>query len=149
MLAWGCQTAAKFAETTVASLGPTERLPVAQRDVLGVGVALVLVVPALGVLQPLLGQALEERVDELVVLTDAGRREPAGQEQRVGPVDLLGVEQVLHQGPYSEVPAAYRAAEAWLVDNGWEAAGPPWESYLDGPEAAEPRTLVHLPCRPR
>ena len=74
--------------------------------------------------------------------------EPAG---RVVPSSLpVGtVIQVLHQGPYSEVPAAYRAAEAWLVDNGWEAAGPPWESYLDGPDVAEPRTLVHLPCRPR
>ena len=63
--------------------------PVAERDVLGVGAALVLVVPALGVLQALLGQALEERVDELVVLADPGRREAAGQEERVDPVDLV------------------------------------------------------------
>jgi effector-binding domain-containing protein len=56
--------------------------------------------------------------------------------------------QVMHRGPYSEVPAAYRAAEAWLVDNGWEATGPPWETYLDGPEVVEPRTVVHVPCRP-
>ncbi len=56
---------------------------------------------------------------------------------------------VLHQGPYSAVTQAYQAAEAWLVDNGWEATGPPWETYLDGPEVAEPRTMVYLPCRPR
>ena len=61
--------------------------------------ALVLVVPALGVLQPLLGQALEERVDELVVLADPGGREAAGQEQRVDPVDLVDVQQVLDQRP--------------------------------------------------
>ena len=48
-------------------------VPVTQPGVLGVRAALVLVVPALGVLQALLGQALEERVDELVVLPDAGR----------------------------------------------------------------------------
>ena len=28
------------------------------------------------------------------------------------------------------------------------AAGAPWESYIDGPEVAEPRTLVYLPCKP-
>jgi effector-binding domain-containing protein len=57
--------------------------------------------------------------------------------------------QVLHRGSYGEVRAAYEAAEAWLVDNGWEATGPAWETYLDGPEVAEPRTVVYLPCRPR
>ena len=81
--------------------------PVAERDVLGVGGALVLVVPALGVLQPLLGQALEERVDELVVLADPGRREAAGQEQRVDPVDLVDVEQVLDQRPLGPEAVAH------------------------------------------
>lgn len=55
---------------------------------------------------------------------------------------------VLHRGPYAEVAAAYRAAEAWLGENGWVATGPPWEAYLDGPEVAQPRTIVHVPCRP-
>jgi effector-binding domain-containing protein len=57
--------------------------------------------------------------------------------------------QVLHRGSYGEIRAAYEAAEAWLVDNHWEPAGPPWETYLDGPEVPEPRTVVSLPCRPR
>lgn len=57
--------------------------------------------------------------------------------------------QVLHQGPYSGVAAAYEAAETWLVNNNWESTGPPWETYLDGPEVAEPRTVVYFPCRPR
>lgn len=56
---------------------------------------------------------------------------------------------VLHKGPYSAVPAAYEATEAWLVENNWEATGPAWETYLDGPEVAEPRTIVFVPCRPR
>lgn len=49
--------------------------------------------------------------------------EPAG---RVVPSSLpVGPAiQVLHQGPYSAVAAAYRATEAWLVDNNWEATGP-------------------------
>src|SRR5690606_12691794 len=74
-------------------------VPVTEADLLVLHDPLVLVVPPLGVLQPLLRQALEERVDELVVLPDPGRGEAAGQEQRVAPVDLAGVEQVLHQGP--------------------------------------------------
>ena len=56
---------------------------------------------------------------------------------------------VRYKGPYSGVKPAYEAAEAWLVANGWEATAPPWEAYLDGPEVAEPRTNVYLPCRPR
>jgi len=56
---------------------------------------------------------------------------------------------VLHRGAYSEVAAAYGAAEAWLVDHEWEATAPAWECYLDGPEVPEPRTIVHMPCRPR
>jgi effector-binding domain-containing protein len=77
----------------------------------------------------------------------AGPAVPAG---RVVPATLPGgrVAIVLHRGPYSEVAAAYRAAEAWLVQNSWEATGAPWEAYLDGPEVAEPRTIVHVPCRP-
>jgi effector-binding domain-containing protein len=55
---------------------------------------------------------------------------------------------VLHRGAYDAVAAAYDAATSWLADNGYVPAGEPWESYLDDPEVAEPRTLVHMPCRP-
>jgi effector-binding domain-containing protein len=57
--------------------------------------------------------------------------------------------QVLHRGPYAEVAAAYQAAEAWLAGRGWDASATPWESYLDDPEVAEPRTVVSMPFRPR
>ena len=56
--------------------------------------------------------------------------------------------QVLHRGGYGEVGSAYQAAQDWLAANGWQVAGSPWEAYLDGPEVPEPRTLVHMPCRP-
>jgi effector-binding domain-containing protein len=56
---------------------------------------------------------------------------------------------VLHRGPYDQVAGAYHAAEAWLAEHDWEFAAPPWEAYLDGPEVAEPRTIVHVPARPR
>ncbi len=56
---------------------------------------------------------------------------------------------VLHQGDYGSVAAAYDEAFAWAGAHGYVPSGPPWESYLDGPEVAQPRTVVHLPCRPR
>ena len=54
---------------------------------------------------------------------------------------------VMNVGPYETVAPAYFAVEAWLREHGWAPAGAPWESYLDGPEVAAPRTLVTWPCR--
>ena len=34
-----------------------------------------------------------------------------------------------------------------LTDEGYELSGAPWESYLDDPTVAEPRTEVFMPCR--
>lgn len=77
-----------------------------------------------------------------------------GQLRPVGRVELTTLPGgpalvVMHRGAYSEVAAAYGAAEAWLTEHGWEATTPAWECYLDGPEVPEPRTIVHMPCRPR
>lgn len=54
---------------------------------------------------------------------------------------------VLHRGSYADVAAAHVAGQEWLCANQWSATGAPWEAYL-GPEVAEPRTIVHWPCRP-
>jgi len=77
-----------------------------------------------------------------------------GQVRPVGRVELTTLPGgpavvVLHRGAYSEVAAAYGAAEAWMAENDWQATGAAWEAYLDGPEVPEPRTIVHVPCRPR
>lgn len=53
----------------------------------------------------------------------------------------------VHVGHWSELDAAYRALVEWAVDNGYAPSSAPWESYLDGPEAAEPRTEVFLPLQ--
>lgn len=55
---------------------------------------------------------------------------------------------VVHRGDYGGVAAAYEAVARWVVSHGYVSTEPPWESYLDGPEVAEPRTVVYLPCRP-
>lgn len=72
---------------------------------------------------------------------------PAG---RVVPATLPGGQTllVLHRGPYDGVSAAYQAATDWIAENDWRATAAPWEAYLDGPEVAEPRTIVHVPCSP-
>lgn len=53
----------------------------------------------------------------------------------------------LHVGEYQALGAAYEAVTKWLIDNGFVAAGEPWECYLDGPEVASPRTEVYFPFR--
>ena len=55
---------------------------------------------------------------------------------------------VMHRGVEVDVAAAVNGGREWLAANRWTAAGAPWEVYLDGPEVAEPRTLICIPCRP-
>lgn len=71
---------------------------------------------------------------------------PAG---RVVSCELPGgpTAQVMHKGGYGEVAAAYEAAVEWVDEHRYAATAPPWETYLDGPDVAEPRTVVSLPCR--
>lgn len=67
----------------------------------------------------------------------------------VVPMDLPAgtVAQTMHVGAYDEVNAAYEALVAWINAEGYQVAGDPWESYLDGPEVAKPRTVIRMPCR--
>ena len=55
---------------------------------------------------------------------------------------------VMHRGVDVDVASAVNGGREWLAANRWTAAGAPWEVYLDGPEVAEPRTLIYMPCRP-
>jgi len=56
------------------------------------------------------------------------------------------VAQTMHVGPYDGIGAAYEATIGYLENEGYRQTGDPWESYLDGPEVAEPRTLLFVPC---
>ncbi|HQF99324.1 MAG TPA: GyrI-like domain-containing protein, partial [Candidatus Aminicenantes bacterium] len=47
----------------------------------------------------------------------------------------------LHVGPYEKVGEAYQKAGAYLERNGWKAAGPPVEFYLNNPEEVPPENL--------
>ena len=68
---------------------------------------------------------------------------------RVVPGELAAgpAARVMHKGRYDGVAGAYQSAVDWVRGHGYVATAPPWETYLDGPEVAEPRTVVCLPCR--
>jgi effector-binding domain-containing protein len=55
---------------------------------------------------------------------------------------------LLYRGPYEGIAEAYADGEKWLADHRLTASARPWESYVDEPGVAEPRTVVHLPYRP-
>ena len=69
---------------------------------------------------------------------------------RVVPTTLQGgsVATTMHVGAYDKVAQAYNALMAWLPQHDMRAVGDPMEIYLDGPEVAEPRTIVRVPCEP-
>jgi effector-binding domain-containing protein len=74
---------------------------------------------------------------------------PVAPSGRVEPCQLPAgpAARVVHRGDYGGVAVAYETVAAWVASHGYVATEPPWESYLDGPEVAEPRTVVYLPCR--
>lgn len=51
----------------------------------------------------------------------------------------------LHVGPYDRLPEAFHAVIEWTQANGCTIVADPWESYLDGPDVAQPRTKVCFP----
>lgn len=68
---------------------------------------------------------------------------------RVEPDALPGgyAARILYRGDYAGVGEAYEVLRAWVEQHGYVSTGPAWESYLDGPEVPEPRTVIQLPCR--
>lgn len=47
----------------------------------------------------------------------------------------------LHVGPYQGLTEAYAALAAWMEENGYEAAGPAYEFYLNDPQSTAPEAL--------
>ena len=75
---------------------------------------------------------------------------PAAEDGSVVPVTLQGGSAVVavHGGAWTDIVAAYSAVAAFMAEHGLEAAGAPWETYLDGPEVQLHRTVLRAPCRP-
>ena len=55
----------------------------------------------------------------------------------------------MHIGSYRAVAGAYGALEKWISEHGYQPAGMPWETYLDGPEVMNPRTVITWPIERR
>lgn len=53
----------------------------------------------------------------------------------------------MHVGGYDGVGQAYSALEVWMSKHGYVPSSGPWESYLDGPNVDEPRTVITWPCQ--
>lgn len=62
--------------------------------------------------------------------------------QTVSPTTLATT---VHTGPYDGLPAAFHEVIQWIHASGFVISADPWESYLDGPEVAQPRTKVCFP----
>jgi effector-binding domain-containing protein len=77
-------------------------------------------------------------------------RAPVRDVGRVAAAELPGGRAVRtrHVGSYVGVGAAHDALKQWMAERGLAARDLAWESYLDGPEVAHPRTDVVVPCRP-
>lgn len=53
---------------------------------------------------------------------------------------------LVHHGSYDTLAGAWKALEAWVIDNGYTFTADPWEAYLDEPDVVQPRTEIVMPC---
>ena len=87
---------------------------------------------------------------------------PIGGEVALGGPDVQGigtknVEQcevasAMHRGAYDEVGKTYNDLVPWILENGYEIAGPSEEVYLSDPQNTPPEELmteVRFPIRKR
>lgn len=51
------------------------------------------------------------------------------------------------RGPYEEIAPAYAEIGAWITANGYQVAGPPWETYQSEPSTPPQDTLTEI-CFP-
>ena len=75
----------------------------------------------------------------------------AGRIQTRG-LPAMTVARTVHVGPYEKLEDAYAAVSEWIRGHGFEATGPVWERYLNGPgervASSEYRTEVEMPIVP-
>jgi len=83
----------------------------------------------------------------------SGKVAPAGPDKRGFGVKNLPATEVactMHKGPFDQVGAVYGALFGWIMQNGYEVAGPSEEVYLSDPAstpAAELQTEIRFPVR--
>lgn len=65
-------------------------------------------------------------------------------------VEGMEVAATIHKGPYDKIGPVYGALAGWIMENGYEIAGPPEEVYLSDPGQTPPQELlteVRFPAR--
>ena len=88
---------------------------------------------------------LESAFAEVMQVLDQQGLAPAGRvHAQMLPGGLAAT--AIHHGDYAAIGATYGVLDNWITSNGYVVTGRPWESYLDEPDAPEPRTQVYLPC---
>lgn len=60
--------------------------------------------------------------------------EPQGKDEiLLGALAGGNVVSTVHKGPYDTLNEAHAALQTWMMENGEESAGPPWEVYITDP----------------
>ncbi len=109
--------------------------------------------PPLGVYFNAPGQVPDEELLWEVQCPIGGDVAPSGaDEQGLGVKRVEGAEvaSTMHKGPFDQVGATYGALVGWIMENGYEIAGPAEEVYLSEPEKTPPEELlteVRFPVR--
>ena len=109
--------------------------------------------PPLGVFFNAPGQVADEELLWEVQCPIGGEVAPSGPDERglgVKRVEGAEVASTMHKGPFQEVGKTYAALAGWIMENGYEIAGPAEEVYLTEPGKAIPEeflTEVRFPVR--
>jgi AraC family transcriptional regulator len=74
---------------------------------------------------------------------------PAAGEIQPGSLPAGPTAFAVHTGPYGQLPDTHATIERWIEAQGYQVAGPPWESYVTDPaqhpDPADWRTEVYWP----
>ncbi len=101
------------------------------------------------------GQVADEELLWELQCPIGGEVSPSGPDERgVGVKRVEGAEvaATIHKGPFQEVGPTYGALVGWIMENGYEIAGPAEEVYLSEPGKAIPQeflTEVRFPVMKR
>ena len=101
--------------------------------------------PPFGVYYNAPGQVAESELQWELGSPLAGDVEPMGpgdQGLGVRRIEALEVAALTHKGPYDTVGGTWGQLGAWIMENGYEIAGPGWEVYLSDPGSTPPEELL-------
>ena len=109
--------------------------------------------PPMGVYFNAPGEVPDEELLWEIQCPIGGEVAPSGPDERglgVKRVEGAEVASTMHKGPFDQVGATYGALVGWIMENGYEIAGPAEEIYLSEPEKTPPEELlteVRFPVR--